>query len=84
MVTYMVMTKTTIYLDPEVALALRRLAEAQGRPQAELVREALERYASEAQPPRPKGIGRYQSGRSDVSSHARELLRAAAKDRRWP
>jgi len=80
----MAMMKTTIYLDPEVALTLRRLADAQRRPQAELVREALASYASEAQPARPKGIGRSRSGRSDVSSRARELLRAAAKDRRWP
>ena len=34
-------TKTTVYLDSDTALALRQMAETQGRSQAELIRDAL-------------------------------------------
>ncbi|HYM10926.1 MAG TPA: CopG family transcriptional regulator [Bryobacterales bacterium] len=78
------MTKTTVYLDPEVALSLRQLAERQGCSQAELIREALATYVRRSGRLKPKGIGRYHSGRSDVSERAEELLRRAARDRRWP
>ena len=78
------MTKTTVYLDPEIALALRQLAAVKGRTQAELIREALATYARKAARPKPKGLGRYRSGRRDVSERADELLRRAVKDRRWP
>jgi hypothetical protein len=78
------MTKTTVYMDPEVALRLRQLAETQGRPQAELIREALAAYTSRSARLKPKGIGRYHSGRSDVSERAEQLLRRAVRDRRWP
>jgi hypothetical protein len=76
------MVKTTVYLNPETALALRQLARAQGRSQAEVIREALELYASRATRPKPGGIGKYRSGRSDVSERAEELLREKAKKKR--
>jgi hypothetical protein len=77
------MQKTTVYLEPELALTLRQLAAAQGRSQAELIREAIASYAHKSARPEPKGIGAYRSGRSDVSERAEELLRRAAKARRW-
>lgn len=78
------MVKTTVYLDPETALALRQLASSQGRSQAELIREALTLYARQATRPKPPGIGKYQSGRTDVSERAEELLRKAVREKRWP
>ena len=78
------MIKTTVYLEPEVALSIRQLAQIKGRSQAELIREALAAYSRRASRPRPKGIGRYRSGRSDVSERAEDLLRQAVKGRRWP
>ena len=75
--------KTTVYLDPDLALSIRQLAEIQGRSQAELIREALQAYARQAPPPKPKGMGMYRSGRSDVSGRYRELLRQAVRERRW-
>jgi predicted DNA-binding protein len=39
-----VMRKTSIYLDDEQADRLARLARAEGRPQAEIVREAISCY----------------------------------------
>jgi hypothetical protein len=53
-----------------------------GRSQAEVIREALRSYTHDIERPRPKGIGKYRSGRSDVSKNAEEILRAAARDRR--
>jgi predicted DNA-binding protein len=38
------MRKTSVYLDDEQADRLARLAHAEGRPQAEIVREAISRY----------------------------------------
>lgn len=40
------MRKTSIYLDEEQAERLARLARAEGRPQAEIVREAISSYRS--------------------------------------
>ena len=78
------MVKTTIYMEPSVALTLRHLASVQGRSQAEIIREAIESYTNKSlERPRPKGIGEYDSGRTDVSERAKELMRRAARSRRW-
>jgi|GEM_PF-1175894 len=75
-------TSITIMVDDETAEALRRLAALEQRSEADIVRTALAAYATVQ--PRPKGIGKYRSGRSDVSVKARELIRKDVKDRRWP
>jgi len=49
------MTKTTVYLDPDTVLALRQMAEIQGRSQAELIRDAL--HASTRKGKRPPHSG---------------------------
>jgi len=72
------MRKTTVYLDPEVALALREISRGEGRSQAELIREALRQYTRNRSRPRLAGVGTFRSGRSDVSDRAEELLRVAA------
>lgn len=78
------MIKTTVYMDSEVALTLRQLAAVQRRSQAEIIRDAILAYTSKtAVRPRPKGVGAYQSGRSDISERAEELMRRAARSRRW-
>lgn len=46
------MRKTSVYLDEEHAAELRRLAEAEGRPQAEILRDAILVYAAQARPRR--------------------------------
>ena len=80
------MHRTTVYLDEEIALAIRQLAEREQRSQAEIIREALQRYLKHTRarggPPRPVGIGAWRSGRGDVSERAEELLRQAARKRR--
>jgi hypothetical protein len=78
------MVKTTVYLDQEAALALKQLAKAQDRSQAELIREAIDLYTREASRPKPKGIGRFRSGHSDISERAEELLEEALREGKWP
>ena len=77
------MTSITITVDDETAAALRRLATAEQRSEADIVRTALAAY-SQGTRPRLKGVGRYRSGRSDVSAKARELIREDVKEGRWP
>ena len=57
------MDKTTVYLDAEVARGLRAMSRATGRPQAELIREALGAYLASA--PRselPGWVGSWKNG----------------------
>ena len=77
------MTKTTVYLDPDVALTLKRMAETQKRSQAELIRDALEKYTSEGKRPLPRGLGKYDSGEIQGAERAKDFLRSAAKKGRW-
>ena len=77
------MVKTTVYLDTDVALSLRRMAESEGRSQAELIRDALEKYTRKAKRPKLPGLGKFDSGYTDTSERAREILREAAKKGRW-
>ncbi len=68
------MKKTTVYLDDDVALRLRRLALDRHQPQAELIREALVEYTAAAGRPEPIGLGKYRSDRGDVARRDEELL----------
>lgn len=62
------MKKTSIYLDPELDVALDRLAESLGTSKAEVIRKALRRAVEQA--PRPRvtaiGVGR---GPGDVAAN---------------
>jgi len=51
------MTKTTVYLTDEIASALALSAQRLGRPQAELIREALEGYLKALPQPRLVSLG---------------------------
>jgi len=75
--------KTTIYLEEETALTLRRIAAKEKRPQAEIIRAAIRRYTQRAAHPKPPGLGEFRSGRGDVSERAEALLRKAAREKRW-
>jgi predicted DNA-binding protein len=80
------MVKTTVYLRDQVVQKLRSLARLQRRSQAELIREALERYvdgeSASFERPAAVGVGRFRSGRSDIGTQAEKLLRQAARSRR--
>jgi len=75
--------KTTVYLDSDIALTLRQMAEAQGRSQAELIRDALQKYTSDGKRPLPRGLGKYDSGETHGAERAKDFLRAAARKGRW-
>lgn len=77
------MIKVTLYLNVDTVLALRRMSESQGRSQAELIRDALQSYTRKYKRPLLTGIGEFDSGRSDTSERADEILRNAAKKGRW-
>lgn len=51
------MTKTTVYLTDEIARALASTARRTGRPQAELIREALDAYLNALPQPRLLSLG---------------------------
>lgn len=67
--------KTTVYLDDADYRRLKALARVDGRPSAELVREAVAQYvAKRSGTVRPSSIGSARSGRSDISERVDELL----------
>ena len=67
--------KTTVYLPVAEYGRIKALAEAEGRPTAELLREAVREYAARrAAPARPRSIGALRSGTSDLSERVDELL----------
>jgi predicted transcriptional regulator len=69
------MVKTTVYLDEADLAALRRLAAATGRSQAELIREAVAEKAQAAGPRRLSFIGAGQGSGEPVGRHADEIIR---------
>ena len=77
------MVKITVRLEPEVALAFRRMAKAQGRSEAELIRDALKTYVERGKRPLPSGLGKYDSGETDISERAEEIMAATARRGRW-
>ena len=77
------MTKTTVYLDAEMAVTLRQIAAREGRPQAELIRDALADYTSRRKRPAIPGLGEFDSGHTDTSERAEQILRNAAKRGKW-
>jgi predicted transcriptional regulator len=77
------MMKTTVYLDAETVLSLRHMAESQGRSQADLIRDALETYTRRGKRPRLRGLGKYDSGKTNISEKAEDILREASKKGKW-
>ena len=73
------MVKITVYLDDDLALSLKHLAEVEGRRHAELIRDPLKTLTSQRIRPMPTGIGVFHSGYSDTSVRSKDILREAAK-----
>ena len=66
------MEKTTVYLDPEISRGLKAMSRASGRPQAQLIREAL------GATPRHELPGWVGSWKNGPVTDAADLGRAAA------
>ncbi|HEY1757450.1 MAG TPA: CopG family transcriptional regulator [Bryobacteraceae bacterium] len=77
------MVKTTVYLDAEIVVALRQLSQQEGRSQAELIRDALAEFARTRKRPPIPGVGEFDSGETDVSARAEEILREASVQGKW-
>ena len=66
--------RTTVYLSPADYRRVKALAEAQGRPAAALIREAVAEYAQRySVRARPRSIGAIRAG-ADFSARSEELL----------
>jgi hypothetical protein len=77
------MQKTTLYLDEVDYRTLKRIAAGRDRTPAELVREAVAEYVSRHAPTsRPRSIGAFASGRTDLSERAEDLLSGFGRPRR--
>jgi hypothetical protein len=76
------MEKTTVYLDPDIQRGLRAMSRARGRPQAELIREALARYLEQsAAPELPSWVGMWKHGpETDAATVKNEAREAWASD----
>jgi hypothetical protein len=74
------MHKTTIYLDERMYRLIRQKADASGRTQAAVIRDALERYVTGGRPRRPRSIG-LGAGDRELSERADELLAGMGEDR---
>ena len=67
------MRKTSIYIEPEVDVALGRRAAAEGTTKAELIRQALREAAGSSLRVKPRARGVFE-GPADLASRAEEHL----------
>ncbi|MBI2892761.1 MAG: ribbon-helix-helix protein, CopG family [Deltaproteobacteria bacterium] len=74
------MHKTTVYLDDETQRRLRRLADASGRTQADIIRDAILAYSGGSKRRRPRSIGIGRGGR-DLSARVDSLLEGFGEKR---
>lgn len=68
------MRRTSIYLDTELDLRLKRESRRRGVPMANLVREAVRAYLPAESDRRPAGAGAFGSGRTDTAGRSEEVL----------
>ena len=67
------MTKTTVYLPPELKRALKRVATQRRCSEAELLREAVSRLTGEAEVPVPK-LPLFRSTGPSIAEHVDRAL----------
>ena len=71
------MRRTTIYLDPELEVLLKREMRRRNKPMAQLVREAVQAYVTTEPSRTPPGAGAFASGHGDTAGRVDELLGAS-------
>jgi predicted transcriptional regulator len=69
------MVKTTVYLDERDAVALRRLAAASGRSQADIIRDAIARATRAAEPRRLRSAGVGRGSGAPIARNADAIVR---------
>jgi hypothetical protein len=67
------MKKTTVYLPDDLKAALERMAAAQGRSKAELIRQAVRELTRNLEPPRPR-LPLFRSGDPTLAERVDEAL----------
>lgn len=67
------MVKTTVYLPEPLKQRISRVARAQRRSEAAVIREALESYTIDHERPRPT-LPLFKSGRGDLAERVDEIL----------
>lgn len=67
------MKKSTVYLPEDLDAALKRAATAQGRSEAEIIREAIKNSLDSMQQPRPR-LPLFRSGNSTLAERVDEEL----------
>jgi predicted transcriptional regulator len=77
------MVKTTVYLEDDILRSVKNMAKRCSKSQAEVIREALIQFTAGEKPPLPQGMGMFDSGYSDTTSRRKELLKEAARSRKW-
>lgn len=74
--------RTTVYLPEADYRRIQELARAEGRPAADLVREAVAAYGRRrGRRKLPRSLGAARSGRGDLSERAEELLAGFGRER---
>ena len=68
------MKRTTVYLDPDLEVLLKLEMRRQGRPMAEIVREAVQAYVTRVPHAPPPGAGEFASGRSGTAADTKGAL----------
>lgn len=68
------MRRTSIYLDTDLDLRLKREARRRGVAMADLVREAVREYLPHDEGNGPPGGGEFSSGRPDTAERAEDVL----------
>jgi hypothetical protein len=66
--------RTTIYMDAELEVLLKRESLRRGKPAAELIRDAVRAYLTERPAQLPPGGGAFRSGRRKTAERAEEIL----------
>ena len=79
----MPLVKTTVHLADGDSAALRAMAKRSGKPQGQLIREAIQRFIRGGRRPLPASLGMFDSGRTDTSSTRKEILKEAALAGKW-
>jgi hypothetical protein len=74
--------KTTVYLEADDYRRLKGIGRGRGQKAAAMVREAVAEYVARHAPARrPKSLGKFSSGRSDLGERAEDLLAGMGRRR---
>lgn len=73
------MEKTTVYLSTDQKRALARAARAEGRSEAELIREGIDSITARHRTGEPT-LPLFDSNQPDLATHADELMRGFGED----